>query len=187
MKNKAIFLDRDGTINVEKDYLYKIEDFEFIDGVVESLKIFSELGYKIIVLTNQSGIARGYYKEEDVERLHDYLKDYLKEKNIIIDEFYYCPHHKDKGIGKYKIDCNCRKPKTGMFDLVIKDYDIDKSLSYMVGDKISDVKAGLNAGVKSILVKTGHGKEEAKNMDIEEVKIYEKLLDFALDLKNNKL
>ena len=101
---KAILLDRDGTINVEKDYLHKIEDFEFEKNVVEALKIFSDLGYTMAVVTNQSGIARGYYTEDDLQKLNEYIKRELEKHGIIIEKFYYCPHHPEKGIGKYKTD-----------------------------------------------------------------------------------
>ena len=182
---KIIFLDRDGTLNKEKDYLFKIEDFEFIDGTLEALKIFSELGYKLIVVTNQSGIARGYYKENDVENLHKYLYDYLKTLGIKIDKFYYCPHHPEKGIGKYRIDCDCRKPKTGMFKKAFEEFEVDKENSFMVGDNISDIEAGLNSNLKAILVKTGHGYEhEEKALKMKNVEVYDSLIEFANHLKN---
>ena len=103
--NKAIFLDRDGTINVDKNYLYKIEDWEFIDGVIEGLQILQELGFKLIVITNQSGIARGYYKDKDAHIIFDYMINELKKNGVIIEQVYYCPH-----IGN---ECDCRKPKLG--------------------------------------------------------------------------
>lgn len=183
MKNKAIILDRDGTINVEKDYLHKIEDFEFEKGVIEGLKILSELGYIFVVVTNQSGIARGYYTEEDLQNLNLYINKLLEKEGLKIEKFYYCPHHPEKGIGKYKVECNCRKPNTGMLEEAIKEFNIDREKSFMVGDNISDVKAGINAKVTPILVETGYGEKnifKAKELNIN---IYKTLYDFALKLK----
>ena len=183
MKNKAIILDRDGTINVEKDYLHKIEDFEFEKGVIEGLKILSELGYIFVVVTNQSGIARGYYTEEDLQNLNLYINKLLEKEGLKIEKFYYCPHHPEKGIGKYKVECNCRKPNTGMLEEAIKEFNIDREKSFMVGDNISDVKAGINAAVTSILVKTGHGMENIEKSEKLNIKIYDNILEFAKSLK----
>lgn len=181
---KAIILDRDGIINVEKDYLHRIEDFEFEEGAKEGLKILSSLGYILVVVTNQSGIARGYYTEEDLVILNEYIKKILLKDGVEIKAFYYCPHHLEKGIGKYRIDCNCRKPKTGMLDEAVKDFDIDRESSFMVGDNISDIKAGLNAKIQPILVKTGHGLEHVEEVDRLGIKAFNSLYDFAIYLKN---
>ncbi|MBN1075620.1 HAD family hydrolase [Clostridium botulinum] len=150
--NKAVFLDRDGTINIEKNYLYKIEAFEFIEGVPEAIKMLNDAGYLVIVVTNQAGIARGYYTEEDMYRLHEHINDELKKYDAHIDEFYFCPHHPECGIGKYKLDCNCRKPKSGMLEEAIKKYNIDKNRSYIIGDKDWDVESGENIGIKGYKV-----------------------------------
>lgn len=179
---KCIFLDRDGNINVEKDYLHKIEEFEFIDKAREAIKIFNDLGYLVVVVTNQSGVARGYYDENSVKTLHEYLQKKVEKIGGHIDGFYYCPHHPEKGIGKYKLECNCRKPQPGMFLEAQKDLDIDFSSSIMVGDKISDIKAGVLLGMRSILVKTGHGVEEEKKIKTS-CEIYETLYEFAKQLK----
>lgn len=163
---KVIFLDRDGTINVEKDYLHKWEDFEFEKNAIEGLKKFNDLGYELIVVTNQSGIARGYYSEEDLALLNKNMCDELKRYGITILDCFYCPHHPEKGIGEYKKDCNCRKPNPGMLEMADSKYGIDFKSSFIIGDKESDLKAGERKGVTPILVKTGYGK-----------KIYEKLMD----------
>lgn len=181
--NKAIILDRDGTINVEKDYLHKIEDFEFEEGVVEGLKILSNLGYIFVVVTNQSGIARGYYTEEDLIKLNNHISDILEKNGIRIEKFYYCPHHPEKGVGKYKVECECRKPNPGMLEEAIREFNIDREKSFMVGDNISDVEAGINARVTPILVETGHGIEHIKKIKKLKVKSYKNLLDFAVDLE----
>lgn len=156
---KVIFLDRDGTINVEKSYLHKWEDFEFEKNAIEGLKELKNLGYEFIVVTNQSGIGRGYYTEEDLVTLNNQMTKKLKEFGIEILECFYCPHHPEKGIGKYKVDCNCRKPNPGMLLEGIKKYDVDIENSFMIGDKKGDLEAGKKAGLKSILVLTGYGKK----------------------------
>ena len=129
--NKSIFLDRDGTINIDKSYLYKIEDWEFIEGVVEGLQILQKLGFKLIVIANQSGIARGYYTEEDAHKVFDYMINELKKRGVIIEKVYYCPHIGD--------ECECRKPKLGLFYQAQRDFDIDFSKSYAIGDKLRDL------------------------------------------------
>lgn len=136
--NKAIFLDRDGTINVEKHYLYKVEDFEFLPGVVEALKQLQRDGYMLIIITNQSGIARGYYTEADFQKLNDWMVTTLKEQGVMIAGVYYCPHLPDAEVEAYRKECSCRKPKLGMYQQAILDYNIQLSKSYAIGDKIRD-------------------------------------------------
>lgn len=136
--NKAIFLDRDGTINVEKHYLYRIEDFEFLPGSIDALKQFQSAGYLLILITNQSGIGRGYYTEDDFCKLNNWMIGRLKEYGIDIADVYYCPHLPDAEVERYRKDCNCRKPKLGMFQKAVDDYDIDLRQSYAIGDKIRD-------------------------------------------------
>jgi len=140
--NKALFLDRDGVINVEKDYLYKIEDFEFIDGIFNLCKYYTDLGYIIVVVTNQSGIARNYYSKEDFNRLTVWMKEEFLKNSITIEDVYYCPHHPD-----ISGECSCRKPKPGMLLDAAKDHNIDLSSSLIVGDKERDIEAGLNASL----------------------------------------
>ena len=136
--NKAIFLDRDGTINVEKHYLYRVEDFEFLPGVVDALRELQRAGYLLIIITNQSGIARGYYTEKDFQTLNDWMVARLKEQGVMIADVYYCPHLPDAVIEIYRKDCECRKPQLGMFRQAVVDHDIDLSQSYAIGDKIRD-------------------------------------------------
>lgn len=180
-KNKCIFLDRDGNINVEVDYLYKKEDFKFVDGADKAIKIFNELGYKVIVVTNQSGIARGYYTEEDLKHLHSYIDQELEKIGGKVDEYYYCPHHPEKGIGIYKRSCRCRKPELEMFLDAQKEFDIDFERSIVVGDKISDIESGIRLGMEAILVKSGHGIMEKEKI-YTKTKVYDTLYDFALEL-----
>lgn len=136
--NKAIFLDRDGTINIDKAYLSKIEDFEYIPGVIEGLKLLQDAGYLLIIITNQSGIARGYYSEEEFIKLNNWMIMDLNNKGINISRVYYCPHHPEGQVEKYRVNCECRKPKLGMYETAIKEFDIDVSLSYTIGDKVRD-------------------------------------------------
>ncbi len=184
---KAIFLDRDGTINVEKNYLYKIEDLEFEVGAIEALKTFSKLGYLLIVVSNQSGIGRGYYTEEDFLNFSEKMNSILKKEGVKIEEFYFCPHHFEEGKGKYKIKCECRKPNNKLIEDAIKKYDIDRTQSFMIGDKISDVEAGIKSGLNSILVRTGHGKEEAKKRELSNIKIFKNIKVFSEYLKRRIL
>ncbi len=180
LKKKCIFLDRDGNINVEKDYLHKSEDFEFEAGALEAIKTFSDSDYLIIVVTNQSGIARGYYTEEDLVSLQEYMKSLIVKAGGRVDGYYYCPHHPDKGIGKYKKICSCRKPESGMFLEADNDFGIDFKNSIIVGDKISDVEAGKKLGMRSILVRTGHGRDEEKKLNNrEDVEVYDSLYEFS--------
>lgn len=153
--NKAIFLDRDGTINVDKNYLYKIEDWEFIDGVIEGLQILQKLGFKLIVITNQSGIARGYYTENDAKKVFDYMIDELKKYGVIIEKVYYCPHLRG--------ECNCRKPKLGLFYKAQNEFNIDFSKSYAIGDKTRDLAICEKEEIKGFLL---NAKEDVKNENI---------------------
>ncbi|PNV59975.1 HAD family hydrolase [Clostridium sp. chh4-2] len=153
----VIFLDRDGTINEEVNYLYRPEDLRILPGVPEAIRLFNEHGYQVVVVTNQAGVARGYYTEEDVENLHRYLNGRLESYGAHIDHFFYCPHHPEHGIGQYKKVCRCRKPATGLFERTEEFFPVDKENSYMIGDKLIDVEAGHNYGVKGILVGTGYG------------------------------
>jgi D-glycero-D-manno-heptose 1,7-bisphosphate phosphatase len=144
MKNKAVFLDRDGTINIDYGYVYKPENFEFIDGAIEALKILQTSGYKLIIITNQSGISRGYYKEQDFLALHNYIKKVLAQHDVKIEGLYFCPHLND--------NCDCRKPKTAMFYLAAKQHQIDFSKSYAIGDNLRDLSICDVEPVKGILL-----------------------------------
>ena len=184
--NKAIFLDRDGTINVEKDYIYKCEDLVFEEGSVEALKTFKNLGYILIVVSNQSGIARGYFTEEDLNIFNNNMNEILKKNGVEITEFYCCPHHPD-GIGEYKKVCECRKPNNKMIEDAIKKYNIAREKSYMIGDKTSDIGAGLKSNLKTVLVKTGYGLKDMEKIDKNETLVCENLKDFSEVLKREKL
>ncbi len=163
MKGRAVFLDRDGTVNVDKDYLYRIEDFEFEKNVPETLKYLYDKGYKLIIISNQSGIARGYFTVEDVEKLHDHIEKEAEAEGFKITEFYYCPHLPEGKIKEFSVECGCRKPGTGLIDKAVDDHDIDTASSFMIGDKEADMVSGRKAGLTTILVGTGYGKETVNN------------------------
>lgn len=182
MKKKCIFLDRDGNINVEKDYLHKAEDFEFEYKADQAIKILTDKGYLLIVVTNQSGVARGYYKESDVIKLHKYVDTKIEELGGKIAAYYYCPHHPEKGVGKYKVECDCRKPQIGMFLKADKEFDIDFENSFIVGDKVSDLEVAVRLGMQPVLVKTGHGLDEVDKIYFH-AKIYNNLYEFAQSIK----
>jgi len=139
---KALFLDRDGVVNVEKNYLHKIEDFELLDGIIEVCHAYQEEGYLIIIVTNQSGISRGYYTEEDFARLSKWMVEHFKTLGVTITHIYHCPHHESiDGV------CECRKPEPGMFLEARKEYDLNMEHSVMIGDNERDIEASLKAGV----------------------------------------
>lgn len=156
---RVIFLDRDGTLNEEVNYLHRKEDLKILEGVPEAIRMFREQGYKIVVVTNQAGVARGYYTEAEVEALHQYMNELLAPQGVGIDCFFYCPHHPEHGIGTYKKVCHCRKPATGMFEMAEQYFEVNKADSWMIGDKLIDVEAGKNYGVHTALVGTGYGKQ----------------------------
>lgn len=141
-KIKALFLDRDGVINYDPGYVYRIEDFEFMPGIFEALAGFMMLGYEIFVVTNQSGIGRGYYSEDDFAKLSKYMIDEFKSYGVEIKKIYHCPHTPSD-------DCNCRKPKPGMILQALNEHNIDPQASLIIGDKPSDLEAARRAGVKS--------------------------------------
>lgn len=177
---RAVFLDRDGTINVEKEYLYRIADFEFVPGAVDAVRMLNESGYFVVVVTNQSGVARGYYTEEDVENLHRHIGKELEKSGARIDAWLYCPHHPD-GRGSYSLPCNCRKPLPGMLKEAARRYDINLEASIMIGDKLADISAGQAAGCRTILVRTGYGSEQESCLS-GSVSVFDDLLTAAKSL-----
>lgn len=143
---KAIFLDRDGVINKETSYVFRAKDFILTDDIIPSLKKLQQAGFIFIVITNQSGIAKGLYTHEDVKKVHEYFLSLMKKNNISIAEIYYCPHHPDVE------PCICRKPDSGMIEKAIARFNIDVSKSFFIGDKERDIQAAEKAGVKGILI-----------------------------------
>lgn len=152
-KKIGIFLDRDGTLNKDSGYTYLYENWEWLPGAQHALKLLSLLGLKLVVVTNQAGIAKSLYTKEDVDELHKKIDEILSADGVIISGWYHCPHHPD-----YTGPCECRKPEPGLLLKAAKDLNLDLSISYMVGDKLSDIEAGLNAKLrKVVLVRTGYG------------------------------
>ena len=142
MKTKALFLDRDGIINVDHGYVSKIKDFEFVDGIFDLVKLFIDAEYLIFIVTNQSGIGRGYYSEEDLTTLTDWMIEEFKKKELKIEKVYYCPHSPEE-------KCHCRKPETGMIEQALENHPIDLADSWLIGDKQSDIDLAMNASIGS--------------------------------------
>jgi D-glycero-D-manno-heptose 1,7-bisphosphate phosphatase len=160
----AVFLDRDGTLNIEKNYLHRPADFEFISGAPEAIRRLNRAGFKVLVVTNQSGVARGYFDLDDVERLHRHIADRLAEADARVDGFYVCPHHPSEGQGPYVRDCACRKGAPGLLLEAAEEHHIDLNRSFMIGDKPADIEAGERAGCTPLLVLTGYGAATAEKI-----------------------
>jgi D-glycero-D-manno-heptose 1,7-bisphosphate phosphatase len=150
-RDKALFLDRDGVINVERGYVHRPESFEFIPGIFELCRAAQSLGYLLIVVTNQAGIARGYYSEADFGALTDWMMDRFMEQNIEIARVYYCPYHPVFGVGEYQRDSPDRKPNPGMLLRAKSEWNLDMASSILIGDKASDMEAGGAAGVGTLI------------------------------------
>lgn len=158
MTNKvpAIFLDRDGTLNVDHGYVHEIDNFQFIDGAIEALQQLKKMGFALVVVTNQSGIARGMFSEDQFMRLTEWMDWSLADRDIDLDGIYFCPHLPDATIEEYRQQCDCRKPQPGMLLSAQQELHIDMAASYMVGDKLEDMQAAEAAGVgKKVLVRSG--------------------------------
>jgi D-glycero-D-manno-heptose 1,7-bisphosphate phosphatase len=162
--NKAVFLDRDGTIIADVGYLNTPDDIKFIPGSLEAIKMLKEADYKVVVITNQAGVARGLVTEDMLQTIDKVMHKWILNSGTHLDGIYYCPHHPEHGHYPYKQACACRKPHPGLIKKAQRDLDIDLSGSFMVGDKASDVDAGKTAGVKTVFVLSGpHSKDTSKN------------------------
>ena len=189
-KQRAIFLDRDGTINVSKGFISKADDLELIPDTIDAIKAINKSGALAIVITNQPVIARGECSFEELHNIHNKLKTLLGEKGAFVDDIFYCPHHPDKGfegeVPELKFDCECRKPKTGMIEEAVKKYNIDLSKSYMVGDSTMDLETARNAGIKSVLVNTGFAGNDGKydrSCDIEADNLFDAVEKIIKDFR----
>ena len=189
-RQRAIFLDRDGTMNVSKGFISNADDLELIPGTIEAIKAINKSGALAIVITNQPVIARGECSFEELHNIHNKLKTLLGEKGAFVDDIFYCPHHPDKGfegeVPELKFDCECRKPKTGMIDEAVDKYNIDLYKSYMVGDSTTDLELARNAGVKSVLVDTGFAGNDGKydrSCDIEAKDLLDAVEKIIKDMK----
>ena len=152
MRPKALLLDRDGVINIDKSYVYKVEDFEFTEGLFESLLRFQQAGFLLIIVTNQAGIGRGFYTEDDFWALTAWMTGQFEAHGIRIANVYFCPYHPVHGIDKYKRDAFCRKPNPGMILQAMREFQLDLASSVIIGDKESDIEAGLRAGIGTTIL-----------------------------------
>ncbi len=176
-KIKAIILDRDGTLIEDKDYAYKIEDFELLPGVIEGLKILQK-NFLLFIVTNQSGIGRGYYTDREFHKFNDHLIEILKENKIRIERTFYCPHVKED-------NCECKKPKIKYIREIVDGWNIDIEQSWMIGDHPSDIQFGINGGCRTIFLTTGHGDkhiDELKILGIKPTKICDTFLEATQEI-----
>lgn len=186
--NKACFLDRDGTINIDKNYLYRKEDFEFLLGAVDGLRMIQNNGFKLIIITNQSGIAKDYYSEADFHVLSDWMANSLSKQGISIEKVYYCPHHPEASNHNYGFDCNCRKPKLGLFEKAIKEFNIDLSKSYAIGDKLRDCEICKVSECRGFLIGLSENPQEiqrVRNGKVKRIRYAENLLECAKLILND--
>jgi D-glycero-D-manno-heptose 1,7-bisphosphate phosphatase len=165
-----VFLDRDGTLNEERDFVNRPEDLHLIAGASRAVRQLNDHGLVTIVISNQSGVARGFFSESDLALIHSCLKSKLGAEGAKVDGIYYCPHHPKEGLDPYRIDCDCRKPHAGMLKRGETDFGLDLRTSYVVGDKLSDIGAGRAVGAHTILVLTGYGEESLRLSEIECIK-----------------
>lgn len=161
--NRAIFFDRDGTVNVEVDFLTSPQDLILLPGAADAVREATAMGFKTIVITNQSGIARGLLTETQLGDIHSELKKQLELQGAYLDAIYYCPHHPEDGTDSYRATCDCRKPNIGMLTKAAAEFELDLKRSFVIGDRMRDVEAARNAGATPILVLTGYGEEEVRN------------------------
>ena len=160
MKRRAVFIDRDGTISEEVGYINHVSRFHLFPYAAAAIKHLNESGWLAVVITNQAGVARGYFSEDTIQTVHATMTKELESTGARLDAIYYCAHHPSLGEPPYRLDCDCRKPKPGLISRAAKDFDIDLDESWMVGDRYSDVELARNAGVKSMFVLSGYGRGE---------------------------
>jgi D-glycero-D-manno-heptose 1,7-bisphosphate phosphatase len=175
-KQKAIFIDRDGTLIEEVNFLHRVEDLRFFDYTNEAVKLLKSHGFLVLIATNQSGIGRNVYTEADMHSVHEAIQNHLTAK---IDAFYFCPHLPNEG-------CSCRKPNLGMIEQALRDFEIDLENSWMIGDKILDVQLGHNAKIKTALVLTGYGKTHQRILDQQPDIVAENLLEVVTHIIANQ-
>jgi D-glycero-D-manno-heptose 1,7-bisphosphate phosphatase len=158
----AVFLDRDGTVNVEKEYLSSPDQLQLIPRSAAAIRELNHLGTRVFVITNQSGVARGFFSEEDVQRIHDALRTLLKSQDAFVDDFFYCPHLPGSPDHRYNKTCDCRKPKPGMLQQAERKYSVDLTRSFIIGDRCVDVAAGKAVAAGTVMVSTGYGTSEIR-------------------------
>ena len=180
--NKAAFFDRDGVINIDYGFVGQIENYDIIDGVPQALKILKDLGYYLVLVTNQSGIARGKYTESDFFKVTSFMQANLSLSDACFDKVYFCPHHPNADLPQYRCECDCRKPKSGMFLQAQKELNLDMSQCLMFGDHASDLIAAKNAGISELYLLGTHLKEESPKID--EAKCFFTLIESVKKIKN---
>lgn len=176
-KSKACFLDRDGVLIEEKIYLSSISDVCIFPETYDALNLLKKAEFKIIVVTNQAGVAKGYYHESTIPQIHKEIDRQLALMGVGVDAYYYCPHHPKGKMQEYAIKCDCRKPAPGMILKAANDFNLDLTKSFLIGDKMSDIGAAKNAGCTGILVKTGHGKDHLDRAQKDGIIIRENILE----------
>ncbi|UCE03523.1 MAG: HAD-IIIA family hydrolase [Candidatus Latescibacterota bacterium] len=164
MGTRSVFLDRDGTINVEKHHLHRADQMQLIAGAGEAIRLLHRARLKVVVVTNQSAIGRGLLSLDELRRIHAEMCEQLRRDAAGIDAIYSCPHHPSAAVGRYRVECGCRKPQPGALYRASRDLGIDLSRSFLVGDKISDLEAGSAAGCTTILVRTGYGRDSERQL-----------------------
>jgi D-glycero-D-manno-heptose 1,7-bisphosphate phosphatase len=157
----VVFLDRDGTLNIENSYIHELSQLNLIPGAAESVAKLNNAGIAAILVTNQSGAARGYYPESHIQDLNQRLVNLLEQEGAKLDAVYYCPHLGTSQLKEYALECNCRKPQTGMIDTALLEHpDLDRKLGYVIGDKYTDIELAANCNMKGVLVESGYGATE---------------------------
>jgi len=167
-RQAAVFLDRDGTINEEVGFLDSLEKLHLVRGAAEAIRLVNESGMKAVVVTNQSGVARGFFTEAFVDEVHAHLREMLRKEGAFLDGIYFCPHHPTEGRGRYLRSCDCRKPSPGLLIRAADELSLDPERSYMIGDTLTDMGAASRSGARGILVRTGCGVEAAASLDTAE-------------------
>ena len=175
--NKAIFMDRDGTIVEDVGYMNSPDQIRFIPGSIEAIKMLYQAGYKVVVITNQAGVARGLVTEDMLQTIDKTMHKWILNGGAHLDGIYYCPHHPEHGVYPYKQTCECRKPHPGLIKRAKRDLEIDLTQSFMIGDKATDVEAGKRVGIKTVFVLSGHGNEEKSRITEKPDHVSPNLLD----------
>ena len=192
MDSPAVFLDRDGTIIEDVHYLSNLDSIEWIEGSEKAIRLLKDAGYKVIVITNQSGVARGIFKEDFPDEVHEEMNNHLLQYGTVIDAFYVCPHHPEIGPPQYRKRCSCRKPEPGLILRASQEHGICLEKSFFIGDNVTDMEAAQNAGVQPILVLTGKGMTTKKVVEkmphlSSRLKVFPSLLDAALWIWTKKV
>ena len=178
---RAVFLDRDGTMIEDVGYLDRLERLRLFPYTIDAIRLLNRAGYRIVVVTSQNGIAQGVVSEEFLTEAHAYVSALVEASGAKIDGYYYCPHSPDASIERYRVDCDCRKPKPGMILTAARDHGLDLTQSFVIGDRWRDIKMGLAAGTQAVLVETGYGRTQAvaRPADMAHVPVVANLIEAA--------